>query len=49
MVKDKHVDPQVFDLFQTAGVYKDYAATHLAPSQLDDVPPPPAAQPQAGV
>jgi len=40
MVKDKHVDPEVFDLFTSAGVYKDYADTHLGPTQLDDVSPP---------
>ncbi|MDR3641490.1 MAG: hypothetical protein P4L39_09240 [Humidesulfovibrio sp.] len=39
MVKDKHVDPEVFGLFQSAGVYKDYAAAHLSPSQIDDAPP----------
>ncbi len=35
MVKDKHVDPQVFDLFTSAGVYRDYAQTHLSPAQID--------------
>jgi len=35
MVKDKHVDPEVFGLFSSAEVYKDYALTHLSPAQLD--------------
>jgi len=40
MVKDKHVDGEVFSLFTNAGVYKDYAAAHLNPSQIDELPPP---------
>jgi HD-GYP domain-containing protein (c-di-GMP phosphodiesterase class II) len=43
MVKDHHVDPEVFGLFQSAGVFKDYAQAHLDPSQMDEVPPAPAA------
>ncbi|GAB6125691.1 HD domain-containing phosphohydrolase [Humidesulfovibrio idahonensis] len=43
MVKDKHVDGDVFSLFTSAGVYKDYAAAHLNPSQIDELPPPPSA------
>lgn len=35
MVKDKHVDPEVFGLFNSAEVYKDYALTHLSPAQID--------------
>ena len=35
MVKDKHVDPEVFGLFKSAEVYKDYALTHLSPAQID--------------
>lgn len=35
MVKDKHVDPEVFGLFSSAEVYKDYALTHLSPAQID--------------
>jgi HD-GYP domain-containing protein (c-di-GMP phosphodiesterase class II) len=37
MKKDKHVDPELFDLFLTSGVYKDYAETFLTPEQIDDV------------
>jgi HD-GYP domain-containing protein (c-di-GMP phosphodiesterase class II) len=40
MVKDKHMDPQVFDLFFQSGVFKEYAEAHMGPAQLDDVPPP---------
>ncbi|MBI5519507.1 MAG: GAF domain-containing protein [Desulfovibrio sp.] len=48
MVKDKHMDPQVFDLFFASGVYKDYAQAHMSEAQLDEVPPPapPAAPPR---
>lgn len=35
MVKDKHVDPEVFGLFNSAEVYKEYALTHLSPAQID--------------
>lgn len=35
MVKDKHVDPEVFGLFSSAEVYKEYALTHLSPAQID--------------
>ncbi len=46
MVKDKHVDADVFGLFLESGVYKDYAEAHLKPEQRDEVPmpggPPPA-------
>ena len=38
MVKDHHMDPDVFELFAKSGVYRDYAAAHLAPAQLDDSP-----------
>ncbi len=38
MVKDHHVDPDVFELFAKSGVYRDYAVAHLAPAQLDDGP-----------
>jgi HD-GYP domain-containing protein (c-di-GMP phosphodiesterase class II) len=46
MVKDKHMDPQVFDLFFQSGVYKKYAEAHMGPAQIDEVPPP--APPQTG-
>lgn len=37
MVKDQHIDSDVFELFLTSGVYLDYAKQHLAPSQIDEV------------
>ncbi len=35
--KDKHVDPDLFDLFLTSGVYKRYAERFLKPEQVDEV------------
>jgi HD-GYP domain-containing protein (c-di-GMP phosphodiesterase class II) len=35
--KDKHVDPDLFDLFLTSGVYKRYADRFLRPEQIDEV------------
>lgn len=40
MVKDRHMDPEVFDLFFKTGVYRQYAEAHMGPGQLDEVPPP---------
>jgi hypothetical protein len=37
MRKDQHVDPELFDLFLTSGVYREYAARFLAPEQIDEV------------
>ncbi len=37
MKQDKHVDPELFDLFLTSGVYREYAARFLAPEQIDAV------------
>ncbi|HEY1723596.1 MAG TPA: HD domain-containing phosphohydrolase [Magnetospirillaceae bacterium] len=37
MKKDQHVDPELFDLFLTSGVYKEYADKFLTPDQIDDV------------
>ncbi|HLN23552.1 MAG TPA: HD domain-containing phosphohydrolase [Patescibacteria group bacterium] len=37
MKKDKHIDPELFDLFLTSGVYKDYARLFLLPEQIDEV------------
>lgn len=37
MVKDQHIDSDVFELFLTSGVYLDYAKHHLTPSQIDEV------------
>jgi len=47
MVKDKHVDADVFDLFRQTGVYRQYAEAHLKPEQIDDVQPPAQPQPPA--
>ena len=35
--KDQHVDPHLFDLFLTSGVYKRYGERYLQPEQLDEV------------
>ena len=35
--KDKHVDPVLFDLFLTSGVYHQYAERFLLPEQMDEV------------
>jgi hypothetical protein len=37
MRKDQHVDPELFELFLTAGVYREYAERFLAPAQIDAV------------
>ena len=37
MKKDNHLDPELFDLFVTSGVYKKYAEKHLSPSLIDEV------------
>jgi len=56
MKKDKHVDPELFELFLSTGAYKDYAEQFLRPEQVDAVnidqyldskkPPAPPPQPQ---
>lgn len=35
--KDQHIDPDLFDLFLTSGVYLEYAERFLAPEQIDAV------------
>ena len=35
--KDQHVDPELFDLFLTSGVYLEYAKKFLKPEQIDTV------------
>ncbi|MCE5262515.1 MAG: response regulator [Deltaproteobacteria bacterium] len=35
--KDKHIDPALFDLFLTSGVYKRYAEKYLLQEQIDEV------------
>ena len=37
MVKDQHIDPDLWDLFLTSGVWKDYAEQYLRPDQIDTV------------
>ncbi|MBL4614401.1 MAG: GAF domain-containing protein [Magnetovibrio sp.] len=37
MVKDQHIDPDLFRLLLESGVYKDYAERFLKPDQMDDV------------
>jgi HD-GYP domain-containing protein (c-di-GMP phosphodiesterase class II) len=37
MRKDRHIDPDLFDLFLTSGVYLAYAERFLAPEQIDPV------------
>jgi len=34
---DEHIDPDLFDLFLTSGVYKRYAERFLHPDQIDEV------------
>jgi hypothetical protein len=35
--KDRHIDPTLFDLFLTSGVYLRYAEKYLRPEQIDKV------------
>ncbi|MBF0097115.1 MAG: GAF domain-containing protein [Magnetococcales bacterium] len=35
--KDGHIDPELFDLFLTSGVYRRYAEKYLLPEQVDEV------------
>ncbi|MDH3335822.1 MAG: GAF domain-containing protein [Rhodospirillaceae bacterium] len=37
MVKDKHIDPDLFRLLLKSGIYKQYAEKFLRPEQIDDV------------
>ncbi|PKU26247.1 diguanylate cyclase [Telmatospirillum siberiense] len=37
MKKDNHLDPDLFELFLTSGVYKQYAEAFLQPEQIDEV------------
>lgn len=37
MVKDQHIDKDLFELFISSGVYKEYAKLFLKPEQIDDV------------
>jgi len=37
MVKDKHLDEDLFKLFLSSGIYKKYADANLKPSQIDEL------------
>ena len=37
MKKDQHIDDDLFELFLTSGVHKEYAEKHLLPEQVDEV------------
>ena len=37
MKKDAHIDDELFELFLTSGVYKEYADKFLLPEQIDEV------------
>ena len=37
MVKDQHIDPDLFRLLLESGIYKEYAERFLKPEQMDDV------------
>ncbi len=37
MVKDQHIDPDLFKLFLSSGVFQEYADRFLLPTQLDEV------------
>lgn len=37
MVKDQHIDPDLFRLLLESGIYKEYAERFLKPEQLDEV------------
>ncbi|MBS1197379.1 MAG: metal dependent phosphohydrolase [Proteobacteria bacterium] len=37
MKKEGHIDPNLFDLFLTSGIYRDYAERYLQPEQIDAV------------
>ena len=37
MVREQHIDPALFALFVSSGIWRDYAERFLAPEQLDQV------------
>ena len=37
MSRERHIDPDLFELFLTAGVYREYAGEFLLPEQIDDI------------
>jgi HD domain len=40
MKRDNHLDPELFNLFVTSGVYRDYAKKYLPSALIDDVDEP---------
>jgi HD-GYP domain-containing protein (c-di-GMP phosphodiesterase class II)/HAMP domain-containing protein len=38
MRDNAHIDPEIFDLFLTSGVYRQYAERFMQPEQIDTVP-----------
>ncbi len=37
MSRERHIDPDLFELFLNSGVYRAYAAIFLLPEQIDDI------------
>ena len=37
MAREQHIDPELFDLFLRAGVYREYAERFMRPEQIDEV------------
>ncbi len=37
MKKDQHIDPELFELFLSSGVYRQYAERFMKPEQIDEV------------
>jgi hypothetical protein len=37
MSRERHIDPDLFELFLASGVYRAYADTFLLPEQIDNV------------
>ena len=37
MRRDRHIDPDLFELFLRSGIYLDYGRRFLNPDQLDEV------------
>jgi hypothetical protein len=37
MRDERHIDSDLFELFLTSGVFRQYSAKYLTPTQIDDV------------
>jgi len=37
MSREQHIDPDLFELFLTSGVYRAYADIFLLPEQIDEI------------